>query len=139
MNYRQHQSQRIWKHLISAPLIWLPFFPILLLDILVTIYQAICFPIYKIEKVNRDTYILIMDRAKLEYLSPLEKVSCMYCGYVNGFLLYAKEIAGRTEKYWCGVMHESKQGFKVQPSQIEEDFAIYGDEADCTNKYGLLK
>lgn len=59
----------------------------------------------------------------------------MYCGYANGFLLYAKEIAGRTEKYWCGVMHESKPGFKTQESQVRQDFARYGDEEDFKKKY----
>lgn len=139
MNYRKHHSRRLWKHFVSAPLIWLPLFPILLLDILVSIYQEICFPIYRIEKIKRSAHILIMDRAKLAYLNPLEKVSCMYCGYVNGFLLYAKEIAGQTEKYWCGIMHESQPGFKAHTSQVEGEFAIYGDEADCTSKYGLVK
>lgn len=60
----------------------------------------------------------------------------MYCGYSNGFLLYAKEIAGRTEKYWCGITHEAKPGFKPQINQKERDFARFGDEADFHKKYG---
>ena len=59
----------------------------------------------------------------------------MYCGYANGFLLYAKEIAGRTEKYWCGIMHEKKPGFKVQTNQVAQKFARYGDEEDFRKKY----
>jgi len=104
---------------------------------MVTIYQAICFPIYRLEKVKRSEYILISDRNKLAYLNPMEKIGCMYCGYANGFLLYAKEVAGRTEKYWCGVMHEAKPGFKIQESQVKQDFAVYNNEDDFNKKYGL--
>lgn len=137
MNYKRFQAQRVWLHLISMPFIWFPLAAILLLDILVTIYQEICFPIYRIKKVKRSEYILVRDRNKLAYLNPLEKISCMYCGYVNGYLLYAKEIAGRTEKYWCGVMHEAKPGFKTQVSQVKQDFSRFNDETDFKNKYGV--
>lgn len=136
MDYRKFKSQRLWLHIISAPLIWLPLLALLLLDLLVSLYQAVCFPIYGVEKVKREAYILVRDRNKLAYLNPIEKLGCMYCGYGNGFLLYAKEIAGRTEKYWCGIMHESKPGFKIQTDQAERDFARFGDKADCEEKYG---
>jgi hypothetical protein len=63
----------------------------------------------------------------------------MYCGYVNGVLLYLKEMAGRTEKYWCGIMHQNKPGFKPQEDQKEKDFAIYGDKKDFLEKYGEIK
>jgi hypothetical protein len=33
-------------------------------------------------------------------------------------------------------MHENKPGFKVQASQIEQDFARFGDKADFNKKYG---
>ena len=33
------------KNIVSAPLVYLLFFPALLLDLLVTVYQWICFPI----------------------------------------------------------------------------------------------
>ncbi|MFA5154931.1 MAG: hypothetical protein WC453_00700 [Patescibacteria group bacterium] len=137
MDYRKFRSRRFWRHLISAPFIWLPVLPLLLLDIGVSLYQAICFPLYGLEKVKRSTYILVLDRNKLDYLKPLQKINCMYCGYANGFLLYAKEIAGRTEKYWCGIMHENRPGFKTQVSQVEQDFSRFGDEADFHNKYGV--
>lgn len=136
MNYRKFQSQLAWLHLLTMPLIWLPLVALLLLDILITLFQTICFPIYKVEKVKRSAYILIMDRNKLAYLNPFEKLSCMYCGYSNGFLLYAKEIAGRTEKYWCGIKHAVKPGFKPQTDQEKLDFARFGDEADFHKKYG---
>lgn len=136
MDYRKFREQRFWGNLLSSPFIWLPLIGIIILDVATSLYQAVCFPIYGLEKVKRSTYILVRDRNKLAYLKPLEKLDCMYCGYANGFLLYAKEIAGRTEKYWCGIMHEGKPGFKVQASQIEQDFAKFGDEEDCKKKYG---
>lgn len=135
MDYRKFRSQRYWRNLISVPFIWLPLVGIIFLDLLTSLYQALCFPLYGLEKVKRSTYILIMDRNKLAYLTSLEKLDCMYCGYANGFLLYAKEIAGRTEKYWCGIMHENKPGFKTQANQVEQDFARFGDEEDFKKKY----
>jgi len=137
MEYRKFRSRRVWLHLISAPFIWLPLPIFIVLDIIIEIYHNICFPIYGLEKVKRSAYIQIMDRNRLQYLDPLEKLGCMYCGYVNGGLLYFKEIAGRTEKYWCGIMHQSKPGFKTQVHQVEGDFTPYGDRAEFERKYPI--
>ncbi len=137
MNYRKFKTQRFWGHLFSFPFILFPLLALFILDILTSVYQAVCFPIYGLEKVKRAEYILVRDRNKLAYLRPLEKLDCMYCGYANGLLLYLKEIAGRTEKYWCGIMHENKSGFKVQASQMEQNFADFGDEEDFKNKYTI--
>ncbi|MEI6529622.1 MAG: hypothetical protein WCN88_04515 [Candidatus Falkowbacteria bacterium] len=135
MTYRKFRFDRLYAHILSAPILWLPLIAILILDFFVTLYQAVCFPIYGLEKVKRSDYILVRDRNKLAYLEPIEKIGCMYCGYANGFFLYAKEIAGLTEKYWCGIMHENKPGFKVQESQVKQDFAKFGDEAEFHKKY----
>jgi len=136
MNYRKYKTTRLWFHLLSLPFIWLPLPFIIALDLTGALYQLICFPIYKIDWVKRSEYILIFDRNKLKYLNGPEKLGCMYCGYVNGLLRYMKEVAGRTEKYWCGIMHEGRPGFKVQEDQISQDFARFGDEPDCQKKYG---
>ena len=135
MNYLKGRNNKFWGHALSAPIIWLPLVAVLFLDILVELYHQICFPIYGIEKVKRSAYIQIFDRNKLKYLNPLEKLGCMYCGYVNGGLLYFKEIAGRTEKYWCGIMHEGKSGFITQEDQVKQDFAAFNDEKDFREKY----
>lgn len=137
MNYRKFSEQRFWGHVFSVPFIWLPILPLLLLDFFVSIYQEACFPIYGLKKVKRSTYILVRDRNKLAYLKPLEKLDCMYCGYANGVLLYIKEIAGLTEKYWCGIMHENRPGFKVQTSQIKQEFVRFGDETEFHKKYDV--
>jgi hypothetical protein len=136
MDYLKNKNGRPLARFLSGPLIWLPLPALILLDILISLYQAVCFPIYGIEKLKRSTYILIFDRNKLKYLTPFEKIYCMYCGYANGSLVYFKEIAGLTEKYWCGVMHENKKGFINQPSQAKQDFAKFDDKKDFTKKYG---
>ena len=136
MDYRKYRTSSFWLHLLSGPFIWLPLPFILALDLVCTLYEFICFPIYKIEWVKRSEYILILDRNKLPYLSAPEKLCCMYCGYANGVLRYIKEVAGRTEKYWCGVMHEGKPGFKPQKDQVKNKFSKFGDEKDFYKKYG---
>ncbi|MFA6215473.1 MAG: hypothetical protein WC768_02820 [Patescibacteria group bacterium] len=135
MDYRRHYVKRFFGHAVSIPFIWLPFLVLIVLDLCAEIYHQVCFPIYNIPKVKRSEYILIFDRNKLQYLNWFEKINCMYCGYVNGLLAYQKEIAGRTEKYWCGVRHENKPGFKPQPHQIDQNFAQFGDGDDFKKKY----
>jgi len=93
--------------ILTVPIIWSVLFPAILLDIFVTAYQAICFPVYKISKVKRSEYI-IMDRHKLGYLNAIEKLNCMYCSYFNGLIGYVSEVAGRTEQFWCPIRHASR-------------------------------
>lgn len=92
---------------LTAPFIYAMIVPFLLLDIFVTVYQAVCFPVYRIEKVKRSGYI-IFDRDQLSYLNALEKLNCAYCSYGNGLLAYASEIAARTEKHWCPIKHAKR-------------------------------
>lgn len=90
--------------LATAPVIYsvLPVF--LLLDAWVTAYQWVCFPVYGIARVVRRSYFVV-DRHKLAYLNGIEKVNCVYCSYANGVIAYVREIAGRTEQYWCPIKH----------------------------------
>ena len=90
--------------LLTAPVIWSCLIPFVLLDLMTAIYQAICFPIYGIPKVQRADYIKF-DRRHLAYLNFLEKMNCEYCSYANGVLALATEIAARTEQYWCPIKH----------------------------------
>jgi len=90
--------------LATAPLIWLCAIPIALADLVGSVYQAICFPIYGIPKVHRRDY-LAFDRHRLTYLNFVEKLNCEYCAYVNGILAYFTEIAARTEQHWCPIKH----------------------------------
>src|ERR1700736_1404782 len=75
---------------LTAPVIYSLIVPVALLDLFVMIYQAICFPVYKIPKVRRRDY-LVFDRHHLAYLNILEKVNCAYCSYANGAIAFARE------------------------------------------------
>lgn len=90
--------------LLTAPVIYAGWIPFLLLDLFVTLYQAICFPVYRIPKVRRGDY-LVFDREDLPYLNIIEKFNCFYCSYGNGIAAYAREVAARTEQYWCPIKH----------------------------------
>ena len=90
--------------LMTTPIIWFCVFPVIFLDLVITIYQTICFPVYGIPKVRRSDFILL-DRQRLAYLNLIEKLNCQYCAYANGIFAYATEIAARTEQYWCPIKH----------------------------------
>jgi len=101
LNYLKKASL---KNILSAPVIWAVLIPTVLLDIGVTLFQAICFPIYGIPKVKRTDYI-VFDRQYLNYLNFIEKINCAYCSYFNGIIAYIQEIAARTEQFWCPIKH----------------------------------
>lgn len=89
---------------LTAPVIYAMILPFVLLDLFITIYQVICFPVYGIARVRRDDY-LIFDRVHLAYLNGLEKLNCLYCSYANGVIAYVREVTARTEQYWCPIKH----------------------------------
>jgi hypothetical protein len=89
---------------LTAPFIYACIIPLALLDLFMSIYQAVCFPVYGVPKARRRDYMAI-DRNKLRYLNALEGLNCMYCSYANGLLAYAVEIAARTEQHWCPIKH----------------------------------
>lgn len=117
--------KRFIIHLISAPVIYSLTIPFIIFDVWIEVYHRICFPCYGLTYVKRKNYIRI-DRQKLKYLSLLDKLNCMYCGYANGLINYTRVIAGETEKYWCGIKHKSGDGFN-EPEH-HKDFLEYGDE-----------
>ncbi len=92
---------------LTAPVIYALFFPMLLLDLSVTIYQHICFRAYGIPRVKRSDYF-VYDRAHLAYLNLIEKINCAYCSYGNGLMAYGREVVARTEQYWCPIKHARK-------------------------------
>ena len=91
-------------NILTAPVIYSGFVPFLLLDLFLWIYQAACFPIYGIPKVRRSAF-LVFDRTDLPYLNAVERFNCFYCSYANGMAAYVREIAARTEQYWCPIKH----------------------------------
>ena len=110
-------------NILTAPIIWSIVFPALLMDLVLSLYQAVCFPVYGIPKVRRGDY-MVMDRQYLKYLNLIEKANCYYCGYFSGLLLYMEEIAARTEQYWCPIKHARK--VKDTHSRYRK-FFDYGD------------
>ena len=90
--------------LLTAPIIYSLLVPFVLLDLWVSAYQWICFPIYGIAPVRRRSYF-VLDRHTLRYLNAIEKVHCTFCAYVNGLVAYVREVAARTEQYWCPIKH----------------------------------
>uniref|UniRef100_Q47JG4 Transmembrane protein n=1 Tax=Dechloromonas aromatica (strain RCB) TaxID=159087 RepID=Q47JG4_DECAR len=110
---------------LTAPIIYLGWLPFLLMDLFVSIYQAICFPIYRIPKVRRSDY-LVFDRQDLPYLNIIEKFNCFYCSYGNGVAAYTREVAARTEQYWCPIKHARR--IKASHDRYP-NFFDYGDAA----------
>ena len=108
---------------VTAPIIYSLLIPFAVLDVWVTGYQWICFPIYGIARVPRRRYFAL-DRHKLAYLNALEKLNCTFCSYANGVIAYVREVAARTELYWCPIKHGRRM---PAPHGRYALFAEYGD------------
>lgn len=123
---------------LTAPFIYACIVPFILLDLFVSTYQTVCFPVYGIPKARRSDYMAI-DRNKLRYLNALEGLNCMYCSYANGLLAYVVEIAARTEQHWCPIRHARRirnahdryphflpygdaSAYRKQVDKVREDF-----------------
>lgn len=127
----KQRRKPLWKYILgarplvvlTAPVIYSLIIPFVLMDLWVSIYQAICFRIYGIPQVKRGRY-LVLDRAALPYLNLLEKLNCAYCSYCNGVAAYVREVASRTEQYWCPIKH-AKRVLGAHPRYAA--FEDYGD------------
>ena len=89
---------------LATPIIWSGLVPMAMLDVFLFAFQGVCFPIYGIPKAKRSEYV-VLDRGDLPYLNGMEKLNCAYCGYANGLAAYFREVAARTEQYWCPIKH----------------------------------
>jgi len=112
-------------NLLSLPVVYSLWVPLLLLDIWITLYQWVCFPMYGIARVRRQPHFVI-DRHRLPYLNPIEKLHCLYCSYATGVLSYVTEVAARTEQYWCPIRHAR---LPASPHEHYQLFFDYGDGA----------
>jgi len=121
--------------ILTAPVIYSLIVPVALLDLFVMAYQAICFPVYKIPKVRRRDY-LIFDRHHLAYLNIIEKINCAYCSYANGAIAFAREVASRTEVYWCPIKHARRV---LGPHPHYQGFADFGDAEGFRAKQAGMK
>jgi hypothetical protein len=108
---------------VSAPVIYSMIVPLVLIDLWTSLYQAICFRAYAIPRVRRSDYIAL-DRSQLAYLNWIEALNCTFCGYGNGVIAYVREVAGRTEQYWCPIKHAIRIS---SPHERYLSFLEYGD------------
>jgi len=109
--------------ILAAPVIYALIVPFALLDLSVTLYQAVCCPAYGIPKVRRSDYV-VFDRGHLAYLNAIEKINCAFCSYADGLIAYVREIAGRTEQHWCPIKH-ARRVIGAHPRYAA--FEDYGD------------
>lgn len=109
-----HRRDRtgLWRYVFSgdlatlttAPIVYSLIVPFMMLDLWVSLFQSICFRAWNVARVRRRDYFAI-DRHKLAYLNAIEKINCLFCSYANGLIAYVREIAARTEAYWCPIRH----------------------------------
>jgi hypothetical protein len=118
------------QNLITGPVIYAMIVPLMLLDVCVSFYQWVCFPVYGVTKVKRADYI-VFDRHQLHYLNFIEKFHCTYCEYGNGLMGYMAEILARTEEYFCPIKHAHKV---LGTHARYRRFLNYGDAADYAGK-----
>ena len=111
---------------LTAPVIYSLIIPYVLIDVWSSLYQAVCFRVYGIPQVQRSRY-LVFDRSGLAYLNAVQKLNCAYCSYANGVVAYVREIAARTEQYWCPIKHARH----VLGSHLR--YAQFGEYGDAEN------
>lgn len=116
--------------ILTAPVIYSMVIPLILLDLWASLYQAICFRAYHIPRVRRRDYIAF-DRGNLAYLNWIEALNCLYCGYGNGVAAYVREIASRTEQYWCPIKHAVRIS---SPHDRYLGFLEFGDAEGYRNR-----
>lgn len=122
-------------NVITAPVIYAMIAPLLILDASVTLYQQICFRAYGVPRVRRRDY-LVVDRHRLGYLNPIEKVNCAYCSYANGLIAYAREVLARTEQYWCPIRHARRV---LDAHARYPGFVDYGDAQGYRERLDQLR
>lgn len=123
------------RNKVTAPVIYSMIVPLVLLDISVTLYQFLCFPLYRIQRVRRRDY-MAFDRRHLAYLNVIEKFHCTYCSYGNGLAAYVKEVIARTELYWCPIRHARRL---LQTHSYYGQFSDYGDAEAYRHELSQLR
>lgn len=108
---------------LSSPLIYCMILPLLFLDVFFTVYQHICFRIYRLKLVPRRPY-MVADRHHLAYLNVMQKFNCLYCSYSNGVIAYVREITARTEDFWCPIKNAGEVHI---PHHKYYEFVEFGD------------
>ncbi|MBW8304517.1 MAG: hypothetical protein K0M78_11380 [Brevundimonas sp.] len=112
-----------FANVATAPVIYSLIIPLVLIDVWVSLYQAICFRAWRIPRAPRSQYV-VLDRGRLAYLNGIEIVNCVFCEYANGVIAYVREVASRTEQYWCPIKHALRVS---DPHERYARFLEYGD------------
>lgn len=120
---------------LTAPVIYSLIVPLVLLDLWANLYQQICFRAYRIPLVRRSDHV-VFDRARLAYLNWIEALNCLYCSYANGVIAQVREIAGRTEQYWCPIKHALRT---ADPHRRYVQFLEYGDAEGYRSRLEALR
>jgi hypothetical protein len=121
--------------LLALPFIYGMIFPLIFLDIMVSLYQAVCFRLFKIPRVKKSDY-MALERHNLPYLNFIEKIHCDYCGYANGLIAFCREVLARTEQYFCPIKHAKKI---LGEHERYAFFLNYGEAEDYHKKLLLLR
>jgi hypothetical protein len=121
--------------ILATPLMYSLIIPFVLLDLFMSVYQFVCFPLFGIPTVRRSDY-LVIDRVHLSYLNVVEKVNCAYCAYANGLIAYAREITSLTEQYWCPIKHARRV---IAAHERYRNFVDYGDAASYRKDLEALR
>ncbi len=114
---------RFIRHCLSIPFIYGVLFPAVIMDVFVSLYNQVAFPLYGVPVVDRSEYV-VFERRHLRYLGPVQRLNCWYCSYLNGLFAYFVEVGARTELYWCPIKSVSRP---VAPHRLYKGFAAYGD------------
>lgn len=120
---------------LTAPVIYSLILPLALMDLWASAYQVICFRAYRLPRVQRRDY-LVFDRDALTYLNWIERLNCRFCEYANGVAAYVREIASRTEQYWCPIKHALKV---TSPHKRYQAFVDYGDAEGYRDRLARLR
>ena len=121
--------------IVTAPVIYSLIVPFGLLDLAVSLYQRVCFPVYRIRRVRRADHVVI-DRQHLAYLNGIEKLNCVYCSYANGVIAFVREVAARTEQFWCPIRHAKRV---KGPHGHYAAFVPYGDAVGYKKRLPMLR
>ena len=108
---------------LTSPFVYGMVIPFAILDLSVIVFQAICFWAWKIPKIRRRDHV-VLDRHHLAYLNGIEKLNCIFCGYANGVINFTRQVAGRTEEYWCPIKHAAR----IHDAHAKyREFVAFGD------------
>ena len=122
-------------YLVTSPVVYSLVVPIAMLDGLVWLYQRVCFFVWNIPRVRRADYVAL-DRHNLAYLNSVQKLNCIYCGYANGVIAYTREVASRTEQYWCPIKHALRVR---EPHKRYRNFLEFGDAEGFRDRLEVLR